>query len=104
MQQWICQQGIFCFFVEENQRAHHIACLDIISKEYRSKSEKGKWIFLKRIVEICEEENVGFDFLGHALAKPSLRIWMGPTIESNDLERFLPWLEVAYNRALNVLN
>jgi phosphoserine aminotransferase len=98
--QWIGQQKIFRFFAEEKQRAQHIACLDIISEEYQSKSEKDKWIFLKKIVDICEEENVGFDFLGHALAKPNLRIWMGPTIESHDLEIFLPWLEIAHNRAL----
>jgi phosphoserine aminotransferase len=104
VQRWIGQQKIFCFFVEEKQRAQHITCLDITSQEYRSKSEKDKWIFLGKIVEICEEENVGFDFLGHTFAKPSLRIWMGPTIESQDLEMFLPWLEVAYNRALNAFN
>ena len=104
VQQWLTRQKIFCFFAEEKQRAQHIACLDIISEKYQSKSEKDKWIFLKKIVEICEEENVGYDFLGHTLAKPNLRVWIGPTIESQDLKRFLPWLEVAYNRALNVFN
>ncbi|MDR2645722.1 MAG: hypothetical protein LBC04_00875 [Holosporaceae bacterium] len=96
--QWIAQQKVFSFLVEEKYRARHIACLDIISNKYQSKSEKDKWIFLKKIVAICEEENVGFDFLGHALTKPHLRIWMGPTIDSRDLERFLPWLEIAYTK------
>ncbi|MDR0753426.1 MAG: hypothetical protein LBE95_02030 [Holosporaceae bacterium] len=98
VQQWVAQQRIFSFLVEEKHRAHHIACLDIISDEYQSKSEEDRWIFLKKIVAICEEEGVGFDFLGHALTKPHLRIWTGPTIDFQDLERFLPWLEVAYTK------
>ncbi|MDR0580977.1 MAG: hypothetical protein LBG04_02585 [Holosporaceae bacterium] len=96
--QWIAQQKIFSFLVEEKYRARHIACLDIISDEYQSQSEENRWIFLKKIVAICEKENVGFDFLGHALTKPHLRIWMGPTIDFQDLERFLPWLEIAYTK------
>jgi phosphoserine aminotransferase len=104
VQQWLIQQEIFCFLVEEKYRAYHVICLDVLSEEYQSKSEEDKWIFLKKIVEICEEENVGFDFLGHIHTKPNLRIWTGPTIDASDLEKFLPWLEIAYKRALNAFN
>lgn len=98
VKQWINEQSVFRFLVEEKYRAHHIACLDINSKKYEELQTSDKWAFLKRIVEICEQEKVGFDFLGHILTEPHLRIWIGPTIDADDLKRFLPWIEYAYNR------
>jgi phosphoserine aminotransferase len=97
---WLAQQNTFCFLVDEKYRARHIACLDITSEMYQTKSTEDKWIFLKKIVNLCEKENVGFDFLGHILTVPHLRIWMGPTIESQDLKKFLPWLQFAYDEVV----
>jgi phosphoserine aminotransferase len=100
VKKWLSHQNIFRFFVDEKHRTHHIVCLDIMAETYQSLPRGNKWDFLKKIVAICEAENVGFDFLGHTLAEPNLRIWAGPTIDSQDLEKFLPWLEVAYHRAI----
>lgn len=98
IEQWTSKQNIFRFLIEEPYRAPHIACFDINSEKYQKLSISDKWAFLKRIVEICEQEKVGFDFLGHILTEPHLRIWIGPTIDADDLEKFLPWIEYAYNR------
>ncbi len=100
---WINQQNTFRFLVDEKYRARHISCLDLNSQEYQKLSKNEQWIFLKKIVKICEEENVGFDFLGHILTKPHLRIWNGATIESDDLAEFLPWIEHAYNRLQTII-
>ncbi|MDR2158324.1 MAG: phosphoserine transaminase [Holosporaceae bacterium] len=95
---WISRQNVFRFLVDEKYRAHHIVCLDVVQDVYQSMSDENKWKFLTKIVKICEKENVGFDFLGHIQTKPHLRIWTGPTIDHKDLEKFLPWLEFAYNK------
>lgn len=95
---WIASQHDFSFLVKEDFRAHHIACLDIKNEKYQHLSEKDKWLFLKEIVAFCEEENVGYDFLGHIMTHPHLRIWCGPTIETADLQAFLPWLTYAYKQ------
>jgi phosphoserine aminotransferase len=100
VKKWVDGQDIFRFLVEEKSRAQHIACLDICTEFYGALSEKEKWSFLKKIVAIGEQEKVGFDFLGHILTKPHLRIWCGPTVETSDLELFLPWLEQLYQMAL----
>ncbi|MDR0677821.1 MAG: phosphoserine transaminase [Holosporaceae bacterium] len=99
VKKWINEQSDFAFLVDEKYRTHHIACLDIISSSYQTMSEEQRWLFLKKIVSICEKEEVGFDFLGHILAKPHLRIWAGPTIDASDLEKFFPWLEFAYKKS-----
>jgi phosphoserine aminotransferase len=97
---WVSHQNIFKFLVNEEHRAHHIACLDITDDRYERFSKKEKWIFLEKILEICKQEGVGVDFLGHAQTQPHIRIWIGPTIESEDIEKFLPWLEYAYNKTI----
>ncbi|MDR0678358.1 MAG: hypothetical protein LBF44_02365 [Holosporaceae bacterium] len=98
LKEWVDGQENFCFLVGEKYRAHHIVCLDITCSVYQSMSDEGKWNCLKKIVAICEKENVGFDFLGHIFTKPHLRIWAGPTIDHQDLKKLLPWIEFAYDK------
>lgn len=97
---WIEQQTDFQYLVDSKYRAQHIASLDVAADCYQVMYEAEKWKFLRSIVSICEEEQVGFDFLGHIWTKPHLRIWCGPTVESSDLSYFLPWLEYAYEQVI----
>jgi phosphoserine aminotransferase len=97
--EFISGQDTFRFLVDEKYRARHIVCLDIVSEAYQSLSEEEKWAFLKKIVGICEQEKVGFDFLGHIRTKPHLRIWTGPTVDSENLKKFFPWLLLAFDEA-----
>jgi phosphoserine aminotransferase len=94
--EWLSQNTDIEFLVKEEYRAHHIACLDIISPKYKQLSEENKWMFLKQIVQFCEEWQLGFDFLGHTLTKPHLRVWCGPTIEADILKKFLRQMGEAY--------
>ena len=55
----------------------------------------------KKIVKMLEERNVGYDFNGYRDAPPSLRIWCGSTVEQEDIERLLPWIEWAYEKVKN---
>jgi len=89
VREWLESQNIFRFLVEERFRAHHIACFDINNAKYQRLSEDQKWQFLYRIRDIASDRQCGYDFLGHALTEPHIRIWCGPTIESEDLKFFL---------------
>ena len=92
VQQWIASQNAFRFIVDEKCRAHHIACFDINDEKYQDLSKSEKVEFLHRILRKAEELKYGYDFLGHAHEEPHIRIWCGPTIESDDLQFFLPKL------------
>ena len=96
---WVSSQNLFKFLVEEKFRAHHIACLDINDEWYQSKSKDEKWDFLRKIVKNAEEKNWGYDFLGHILTEPHLRIWCGPTVDAENLQEFLPHLIELYQDA-----
>jgi phosphoserine aminotransferase len=97
---FIAGQSVFRFLVDEKYRARHVACLDIASEVYQSLSEEGKWTFLKKIVGICEQERTGFDCLWHIRTKPHLRIWIGPTVDAENLGKFFPRLPIACAEAV----
>jgi phosphoserine aminotransferase len=98
LEQWVADQDIFTFLSSREIRAKHISCIDVSTPKYKSLSPNDRRSFLKKIVSMCEEEEVGYDFLGHICTPPLLRIWSGPTIEADDLEAFLPWLIYAYDK------
>jgi phosphoserine aminotransferase len=100
VKKWIARQKDFRFLVDEKYRAPHIACFEVTSASYQALDEKDKWNFLREIVAICQKEGVGFDFLGHIMTKPHLRVWCGPTVEAEDLEKFLPWISRVHDKMI----
>ena len=50
-----------------------------------------------------EAESAAFDIASYRSAPPGLRIWAGPTVDPADVEALTPWLDWAYEDALEVL-
>jgi phosphoserine aminotransferase len=50
-----------------------------------------------QIAKILREEQVAYDIKGYTSNPGYLRIWLGPTVETEDIETLLPWLEWAAN-------
>ena len=101
VQEWISNQNLFSFLVRESDRAHHIACFDVTDVRYKTLSVSEKWSFLKKVVAICDKDGTGHDFLGHIATEPHLRMWIGPTIDVEDIVHFLPCMEQACKKVLD---
>ena len=51
---------------------------------------------ITQVAALLESDGVAYDIAGHRDAPPHLRIWGGPTVERNDVEALLPWLDWGY--------
>jgi len=60
--------------------------------------------FLKSFAGLLRKEQAAYEVVNHMHAPPSLRIWCGPTVESENIELLLPWLEWAYQETLFSFN
>lgn len=52
---------------------------------------------VQSVVNLLEEHHVAYDIGAYRDAPAGLRIWCGATVQSNDLEALMPWLEWAYH-------
>lgn len=49
----------------------------------------------KQLVALLEAENVAYDFGAYRDAPPGIRIWGGATVETEDIQQLLPWIDWA---------
>lgn len=52
---------------------------------------------VQSVINLLEEHHVAYDIGAYRDAPAGLRIWCGATVQSNDLEALMPWLEWAYH-------
>jgi phosphoserine aminotransferase len=52
---------------------------------------------INRMAALLEAEGVAYDILAYRDAPPGLRIWTGPTVETQEVELLLPWIRWAYH-------
>ncbi len=98
LQGWIDQQDWIENLVKSpSARSNTSVCLRIIKPDFLSLTVKAKRKFINQMTQLLESEGVAYDIGGHRDAPPSLRIWCGPTVNSEDLENLLPWLKWAYD-------
>ena len=74
-------------------RSNTSVCLRIVDPAFSKLPEEGQRAFVKRLEALLEKEKAACDIAGHRDAPPSLRIWCGSTVETDDIKALTPWLD-----------
>ena len=94
--QWVEKNNWISFLAQDKETISNTSvCL-----EFASKSPDGDDLdtaaLSKDIQKILEEEQIGYDIGAYRDAPPGLRIWVGATVEPQDISILLEWIEWAY--------
>lgn len=77
-------------------RTNTSVCLRIVDERVATSSTEAQGQFVREMVNMLETAGVAFDIAAHRNAPPGLRIWTGATVEAQDVEVLLPWLDWAF--------
>ena len=71
-------------------------CLVVKDPWFADQDAAAQAALVKAMLALLAEEDVAVDINAYRDAPTGLRIWAGPTVDPQDIERLLPWVDWAY--------
>ena len=84
-------------------RSNTSVCLKVVDPAIAALAPDLEAAFTKTMADALEKEGVAYDIASYRDAPPGLRIWCGATIDTNDVEALVPWLDWAFAKAKDAL-
>src|SRR5690606_35141577 len=72
-------------------------CLSIVDPWFCALSDSDKTVQAKAVGTFLSDEGVAYDINSYVEAPPGLRIWGGATVETEDVQALLPWIDYAFH-------
>ncbi len=82
--------------VDPATRSPTSVCLRIVDPVVATRSVADQAAFAKALVKTLDAEGAALDIDGHRSAPPSLRVWCGATVETDDVVALTAWLDWAF--------
>ncbi len=78
-------------------------CLKIVDPAFTALSIEERQALIKTMTGWLDEEGVAYDIGNYRAAPPGFRIWGGATVDASDITQLTPWLDWAFDRALQTI-
>lgn len=82
--------------IDPRTRSPTSVCLRFAEERMKRQSESKQWEKVREMTALLESEKLAYDIAAYRNAPPGLRIWCGATVDPDDVEALLPWLDWAY--------
>jgi len=93
---WVEASPDFAFLAADPAaRSCTSVCLSVTAPWFTALAAEEQRARVSRLAKLLEREDAACDVAGYRDAPPGLRVWAGPTVERDDLEALLPWLDWA---------
>jgi phosphoserine aminotransferase len=91
-------RSAWCDFLAQRAeiRSNTSICLKIKAPEITALSSDQQAKFVKDMSNLLEREGVAYDIASYRDAPPGLRVWGGGTVETEDIQALLGWLDYAF--------
>lgn len=101
---WVSSKSWIEFLCEDERNISSTSiCLKFVRDNLMENNSDYEKKLEKFLVSFLENENIAYDIGSYRSAPSGLRIWGGPTIESSDIEKLLPWIDFAYEKACETI-
>ncbi len=102
VENWVSSSSWVKFMNDDKKtRSATSICLVIKDEWFKKFDEDKQKDVIKKIVSKLDSEGVAKDINGYPKAPPSLRLWVGATVQNSDMKALLPWIDWAYNSVKN---
>lgn len=94
---WVAEKNWIDFLADVPEtRSCTSICLKITADWFTNLPEDKQAEAAKKMVALLEAEGVALDIGAYRDAPPGLRIWGGATVDTDDIQKLLPWIEWAH--------
>lgn len=90
IEEWVSKTPWARFVPEDPYRSTTAICVRV------GDSPEDELTRPQKIGALLESHDIAHDIVNHFMGPKSLRIWGGPTVNGEDIERLLPWIEWGY--------
>ena len=98
--EWINNNSSFEFMNQTEKTRSNTGITFLIKDDwFKNSGETKQREIMNEIFELLYKENIAYDINGYPKAPPSFRIWGGGTVEPEDVNALLPWIDWAYSES-----